>query len=142
MSASRTMVSSGSEFESAVGYSRAVRIGPLVVVAGTTGSGDDIAAQTRDALRRIEIALGQAGATLADVVRTRIYVTDISRWREVGEVHAQAFGKIRPVTSMVEVTALIAPGLLVEIEADAYVGSAVAHRNSGAGPKDPSPAGG
>lgn len=145
MSASRTMVSSGSEFESAVGYSRAVRIGPLVVVAGTTGSGDDIAAQTRDALRRIEIALGQAGATLADVVRTRIYViyvTDISRWREVGEVHAQAFGKIRPVTSMVEVTALIAPGLLVEIEADAYVGSAVADRNSGAGPKDPSPAGG
>lgn len=133
MSASRTMVSSGSEFESAVGYSRAVRIGPLVVVAGTTGSGDDIAAQTRDALRRIEIALGQAGATLADVVRTRIYVTDISRWREVGEVHAQAFGKIRPVTSMVEVTALIAPGLLVEIEADAYVGSAVADRNSGAG---------
>lgn len=128
MSASRTMVSSGSEFESAVGYSRAVRIGPLVVVAGTTGSGDDIAAQTRDALRRIEIALGQAGATLADVVRTRIYVTDISRWREVGEVHAQAFGKIRPVTSMVEVTALIAPGLLVEIEADAYVGSAVADR--------------
>lgn len=73
---------------------------------------------------------------------TRIYVTDISRWREVGEVHAQAFGKIRPVTSMVEVTALIAPGLLVEIEADAYVGSAVADRNSGAGPKDPSPAGG
>lgn len=142
MSASRTMVSSGSEFESAVGYSRAVRIGPLVVVAGTTGSGDDIAAQTRDALRRIEIALGQAGATLADVVRTRIYVTDISRWREVGEVHAQAFGKIRPVTSMVEVTALIAPGLLVEIEADAYVGSAVADRNSGAGPKGPSPAGG
>ncbi|WP_023642749.1 RidA family protein [Mycobacterium tuberculosis] len=142
MSASRTMVSSGSEFESAVGYSRAVRIGPLVVVAGTTGSGDDIAAQTRDALRRIEIALGQAGATLADVVRTRIYVTDISRWREVGEVHAQAFGKIRPVTSMVEVTALIAPGLLVEIEADAYVGSAVADRNSGTGPKDPSPAGG
>lgn len=142
MSASRTMVSSGSEFESAVGYSRAVRIGPLVVVAGTTGSGDDIAAQTRDALRRIEIALGQAGATLADVVRTRIYVTDISRWREVGEVHAQAFGKIRPVTSMVEVTALIAPGLLVEIEADAYVGSAVADRNSGAGAKDPSPAGG
>lgn len=142
MSASRTMVSSGSEFESAVGYSRAVRIGPLVVVAGTTGSGDDIAAQTRDALRRIEIALGQAGATLADVVRTRIYVTDISRWREVGEVHAQAFGKIRPVTSMFEVTALIAPGLLVEIEADAYVGSAVADRNSGAGPKDPSPAGG
>lgn len=142
MSASRTMVSSGSEFESAVGYSRAVRIGPLVVVAGTTGSGDDIAAQTRDALRRIEIALGQAGATLADVVRTRIYVTDISRWREVGEVHAQAFGKIRPVTSMVEVTALIAPGLLVEIEADAYVGSAVADRNSGAGPKDSSPAGG
>jgi enamine deaminase RidA (YjgF/YER057c/UK114 family) len=123
MSASRTLVSSGSEFESAVGYSRAVRIGPHVAVAGTTGAGpaDDIAAQTRDALRRIEIALGEAGATFADVVRTRIYVTDISRWREVGEVHAQIFGEIRPVATMVEVSALIAPDLLVEIEADAYV---------------------
>ena len=121
MPASRQNISSGSDFESAVGYSRAVRMGPYMAVAGTTGSGDDIRAQTREALRRIEVALTTAGATLADVVRTRIYVTDISRWREVGEVHAQVFGQIRPVTTMVEVSALIEPGLLVEIEADAYV---------------------
>ena len=125
MSASRTVVSSGSDFESVVGYSSAVRVGPHVAVAGTTGAGPvgDIAAQTRDALRRIEVALGQAGATLADVVRTRMYVTDISRWREVGEVHAQVFGATLPVATMVEVSALIAPELLVEIEADAYVES-------------------
>ena len=125
MSASRTVVSSGSDFESVVGYSRAVRVGPHVAVAGTTGAGPagDIAAQTRDALRRIEVALGEAGAALADVVRTRIYVTDISRWREVGEVHAQVFGRTRPAATMVEVSALIAPELLVEIEADAYVAS-------------------
>ena len=123
MPASRSNVSSGSDFESSVGYSRAVRVGPLVAVAGTTGSGDNLVAQTRDALSRIETALGQAGATLADVIRTRIYVTDISRWREVGDVHAQVFGEIRPVATMVEVSALIAPDLLVEIEADAYVES-------------------
>jgi enamine deaminase RidA (YjgF/YER057c/UK114 family) len=122
MSASRRNVSSDSDFESIVGYSRAVRIGPHVAVAGTTGSGDAISAQTRDALRRIEIALRDAGATLADVVRTRIYVTDIARWREVGEVHAEFFGEIRPVATMVEVSALIAPELLVEIEADALLG--------------------
>jgi enamine deaminase RidA (YjgF/YER057c/UK114 family) len=123
MSANREVVLSESEFESAVGYSRAV--GPHVAVAGTTGAGPvgDIAAQTRDALRRIEIALQQVGAALTDVVRTRMYVTDISRWREVGAVHAQIFGEIRPVATMVEVSALIAPDLLVEIEADAYVGS-------------------
>jgi enamine deaminase RidA (YjgF/YER057c/UK114 family) len=123
MSTSRILVSSGSDYESVVGYSRAVRTGPHVAVAGTTGSGDNVASQTRDALRRIEIALGQAGAALTDVVRTRMYVTDISRWREVAEVHAQVFGEIRPVATMVEVSALIAPGLLVEIEADAYVES-------------------
>ncbi|WP_156688954.1 RidA family protein [Mycobacterium sp. Marseille-P9652] len=121
MSRDRVLVSSGSDFEAAVGYSRAVRVGPLVTVAGTTGAGGDVAAQTRDALRRIEIALNEAGAALTDVVRTRIYVTDISRWREVGDVHAEVFGDIRPVATMVEVSALIAPGLLVEIEADAYV---------------------
>ena len=123
MSATRRCISSGSDYESVVGYSRAVRVGRHVAVAGTTGSGSDIAAQTRDALRRIEAALGQAGARLADVVRTRIYVTDISRWREVGDVHAEVFGGIRPAATMVEVSALIAPGLLVEIEADAYVGA-------------------
>lgn len=125
MPADRTLISSDSAFEPAVGYSRAVRVGAHVWVAGTTGSGPagDIAAQARDALRRIEIALGQAGGALADVVRTRIYVTDISRWREVAAVHAQVFGTVRPAATMVEVSALIAPGLLVEIEADAYVGA-------------------
>ncbi|WP_297697460.1 RidA family protein [Mycobacterium sp.] len=123
MSASRKVVLSESTFESVIGYSRAVRVGPHVSVAGTTGAGpaDDIAAQARDALRRIEIALQQADAALTDVVRTRIYVTDISRWREVAAVHEDVFGAIRPAATMVEVSALIAPELLVEIEADAYV---------------------
>jgi enamine deaminase RidA (YjgF/YER057c/UK114 family) len=122
MSVSRILVSSGSDFESTVGYSRAVRVGPHVTVAGTTGPGpaDDIGAQTREALLRIEIALHEAGAVLSDVVRTRIYVTDISRWREVAAVHAEIFGEVRPAATMVEVAALIAPELLVEIEADAY----------------------
>ena len=125
MSANRKVVSSGSDFEAAVGYSRAVRIGPHVAVAGTTGAGPtgDIAAQARDALHRIEVALQQAGAALTDVVRTRIYVTDISRWREVAAVHSEVFGEIRPAATMVEVAALIAPELLVEIEADAYSAS-------------------
>jgi enamine deaminase RidA (YjgF/YER057c/UK114 family) len=123
MPPSRILVSSGSDFESAVGYSRAVRLGPHVAVSGTTGAGNDIAAQTRDCLRRIEIALHEAGAALTDVVRTRIYVTDISRWREVGEVHAEVFGEVRPAATIVAVSALIAPDLLVEIEADAYVTS-------------------
>ncbi len=117
----RRNVSSGSEYESTVGYSRAVRTGRYVAVAGTTGTGDDIATQARDALRRIEIALHEVGASLSDVVRTRMYVTDISRWREVGEVHAEVFADIRPVATMLEVSALISPALLVEIEADAYV---------------------
>ena len=121
MSARRILVSSASDFESAVGYSRAVRVGPHVAVAGTTGAGSNIAAQTRDSLRHIEIALAEAGATLADIVRTRIYVTDISRWREVAAVHVEVFGDIRPAATMVEVSALIAPDLLVEIEADAYI---------------------
>ena len=125
MPAIRILVSSGSDFESTVGYSRAVRVGPHVAVAGTTGAGPagDVAAQARDALRRIEIALHEAGAALTDVVRTRIYVTDISRWREVAAVHAEVFDDIRPAATMVEVSALIAPELLVEIEADAYLTS-------------------
>jgi enamine deaminase RidA (YjgF/YER057c/UK114 family) len=148
MPANRKLVSSESDFESTVAYSRAVRVGPHVAVAGTTGAGPagDISAQTRDALRRIEIALQQAGAALTDVVRTRIYVTDISRWREVGAVHAQVFGAIRPAASMVEVSALIEPDLLVEIEADAYVesgaGSPAAFDVRGTGGNVPSAAGG
>ena len=117
----RHNASSGSAFESIVGYSRAVRTGPYVAVAGTTGTGEDIAAQARDALRRIEIALQDVGASLSDVVRTRMFVTDISLWRDVGAVHAEVFGDIGPVATMVEVSALISPELLVEIEADAYV---------------------
>ncbi|WP_101949553.1 RidA family protein [Mycobacterium sp. 3519A] len=117
----RQTVASGTEYESFVGYSRAVRTGPYIAVAGTTGAGPDAATQARDALRRIGIALQEAGASLTDVVRTRMYVTDIALWREVGAVHAEFFGDIRPVTTMVEVSALIAQDLMVEIEADAYV---------------------
>lgn len=131
MPANRTLISSGSDFESAVGYSRAVRVGPHVAVAGTTGAGPDAASQAREALRRIESALRQAGAALTDVVRTRIFVTDISRWPEVGSVHAEFFGAIRPVATMVEVSALISPELLVEIEADAYVEPAAGPPDSG-----------
>jgi enamine deaminase RidA (YjgF/YER057c/UK114 family) len=116
----RRRVSSGSDYESAVGYSRAVRAGHHIVVAGTTGSGDTAAEQTREALRRIDIALQKVGASLTDVVRTRIYVTDISAWKDVGAVHAEVFAEILPVTTMVEVSALISPELLVEIEVDAH----------------------
>jgi enamine deaminase RidA (YjgF/YER057c/UK114 family) len=117
----RLNVSSGSPFEDQVGYARAVRMGPLVVVAGTTAPGDDVAAQAREALRRIESALRDCGASMTDVVRTRTFVTDITQWPDIAAVHAEAFGDIRPVTTMVEASALIAPDLLVEIEADAYV---------------------
>ena len=117
----RRNISSGSEFEAVVGYSRAVRTGPFVAVAGTTGAGADVAAQTRDALERITAALAEAGATLGDVVRTRMFVTDITQWQAVAQVHSEYFGAIAPVATMVEVSALIAPELLVEIEVDAYV---------------------
>jgi enamine deaminase RidA (YjgF/YER057c/UK114 family) len=121
MSTNRILVSSGTEFEATVGYSRAVRVGPFIAVSGgTTAPGRDIGEQTREALRRIETALSDADAGLSDVVRTRIYVTDIARWREVAAVHAEVFGEIRPAATMVEVAALIDPGLLVEIEVDAY----------------------
>ena len=144
MPANRILVSSESDFESTVGYSRAVRIGPHIAVAGTTGAVPaaenreigDIGAQTREALRRHEVALNQAGAVLRDVVRTRIYVTDISRWREVAAVHSDVFGDIRPAATIVEVAALIAPELLVEIEADAY-----SEANSPTGGNEPSASG-
>lgn len=127
----RRNVSSGSEFETAVGYSRAVRTGPYVAVSGTTAAGETVADQAREALRRIETALAEVGASLSDVVRTRIFVTDISRSQEVGAVHAEVFGGIRPAATMVEVSALISPELMVEIEADAYVSGE--NRPSGSG---------
>ena len=125
----RQLVSSGAVWEPIVGYSRAVRVGPWVSVAGTTAAaegggavgGDDVGAQTREALRRIAAALEEAGAGLEHVVRTRIFVTDISQWEEVGRVHGAVFGDIRPATTMVEVSSVIDPALLVEIEADAIV---------------------
>jgi len=127
----RRSVSSESEFEKVVGYSRAVRIGPHVAVSGTTAAGDTIADQTRNALRRIETALVEAGASLSDVIRTRMFVTDISRWREAGAVHAEVFGDIRPAATMVEVSALVSPELMVEIEVDAYVSEGVPEGPSG-----------
>ena len=127
----RQHISSGAPWEAVVGYSRAVRVGNLVEVAGTTAqdgatiTGTDEYTQTRRILEKIEEALAAAGATFADVVRTRIFVTDISQWEAVGRAHGEVFGQIRPVT-MVEVRALIDPRLLVEIEATAIVADAPA----------------
>lgn len=125
----RTNISSGSRWEPLVGYSRAVRLGNTVYVAGTTAVGEegevvgvgDPYLQTVCILRKIEDALRRAGAGLADVVRTRMFVTDITRWEEIGRAHGEFFGDIRPASTMVEVRRLIDPDLLVEIEADAVI---------------------
>ena len=126
------LISSGSPWEGPVGYSRAVRVGQQVWVAGTTAAlpdggtvgGDDAYLQTREALRRIADALHEAGARVEDVVRTRIFVTNITRWEQVGRAHGEVFAAVRPASTMVEVRALVDPALLVEVEADAVVPTA------------------
>ena len=123
----RQLISSGAPWEAMVGYSRAVRVGQVVEVAGTTAqdgdaiTGTDEYTQTKRILEKIAAALHEAGATLAQIVRTRIFVTDITQWEAVGRAHGEVFGDIRPASTMVQVVALIDPRLLVEIEATALV---------------------
>jgi enamine deaminase RidA (YjgF/YER057c/UK114 family) len=115
-------IASGAKWEPIVGYSRAVAAGPYVEVSGTVGPGDTPYEQAKGALAIIGAALHEAGVGFADVVRTRVYITDMATWEEVGRAHGEVFGDIRPATSMIEVAALIDPAFVVEIEATAYRG--------------------
>ena len=129
MSHNRVNYSSGARWENIVGYSRAVRVGNVIEVSGTTAIDENnniigennVYIQTKFIIQKIEAALLQAGATLNDVVRTRMYVTDIANWEEVGRAHGEYFSQIKPCTSMIEVKALIAPQFLIEIEAVAIL---------------------